>query len=129
MDEYRQKIGTNGDSSTGLMMFDIKKMYPDAPVLIIDKSPEEYESAVEWCSKVYGGDGPNTMAMLHSKLSELKGMRVYQSDIFNKLPEIWAHLIGTPWKDEYADIKKFNIQTNPANIDVSAAMELLHEAV
>ena len=127
--EYQKKINTNGDSSTGLMMFDIKKMYPDAPIVIIEKSNEELQSCIDWCRRTYGIKSAAHIFRLSELLSRVNGLRIKQSEISERLPDIWAHLIGTKWKEEYANIDNINIQCDPYNIDLKAATELFSEAI
>ena len=129
IDEYKKKLGNGGDSSTGLMMFNINTMFPDAPIVIIEKNDIELQHAINWCKETYGFGDSNHIYWLKELLTRVKGLRIKQSEIDERLPEIWAHLIGTKWKEEYALIKELNIQSNPYNIDTESATELLNETI
>jgi len=129
IDAYKRKIGTNGDSSTGLMLFDIHNLYPDAPIVIIEKNNIELQSSINWCHRTYGFESADHIKRLNRLLSRVNGLRIQQSEINQRLPEIWAHLIGTKWKDEYAELKRFNIQCDPFDVDLNAATELMNEAL
>ena len=128
LSEYKKKIGNDGDSSTSLMMFDINKMFPDAPIVVIEKNDIELQRSIKWCKDTYGIDDPAHMFRLNELLTRIDGLRIKQSEIDQRLPEIWDHLIGTKWKDEYAIIKEFNIQSDPYNVDLEAALNLINEA-
>ncbi len=125
--EYHEKIYCCGDSSTGLMLFDLNKEYPDSPVLIIEKTEEEIEKCILWCDLVYGGSSREVILDLNERMKKIEGLRIMQSDVYNKLPEIWSHLIGAIWSDHYALMTNLNIQANPYNIDFNVSGELLNE--
>lgn len=129
IDAYRQKIGTHGDSSTGLMMFDVDKLFPGAPIVIIEKNDIELQSCISWCNNTYQVDSRDHIKRLNGLMATIKGLRIKQRDINQMLPEIWAHLIGTRWKDEYANLTDFNIQSDPYAIDYLSALEIMHEAI
>ena len=128
-DDYKRKIGANGDSSTGLMMFDVHKIYPGAPIVIIEKNNVELKSCIAWCNNTYMADSKNHIKRIKGLMDNIKGLRVKQCEINDRLPEIWEHLIGTPWDDNYANLQNFNIQSDPFNIDIAAALELINEAI
>jgi len=129
IEAYKKKIGTNGDSSTGLMLFDIHTLYPDAPIVIIEKNDIELQSSINWCRRICGSESIDHIKRLNRLLSKVKGLRIQQSEINQRLPEIWAHLIGTPWDDNYANLQDFNIQSNPFDLDLKAASEIMNEAL
>lgn len=113
-----------GDSSTGLTLIDVNKLFPESKVVVIEKSEKELNKCIEWCDRTYGGDSQEELVMMNKKLSKIKGLRVKQSEINNRLEDIWAHLINTKWNDKYKRLADFNIQSNPYNIDLKAAKSL-----
>lgn len=122
--EYQIKIKGCGDSSTGLTVIDIQKLYPESKILIIDKSDEELEKCIAWCDKTYSMDSRAFILEQHEKLSKLNGLRISQSDINNRLKDIWGYLIGTQWNDSYKRLLELNIQVQSTDIDKKAALAL-----
>ena len=110
-EEYKDKLGENkGDSSTGLMLFDMNKEFPDSPKVIIEGSVDK---AIEFTKEVYDVYEPEYFYELKDKLDSIKGLRIKFEDINNSLEQIWEHLIGTPYdKDRGSLLKDMNIQTN-----------------
>jgi len=127
--EYSEKIDGCGDSSTGVFMFGLNKMYPDAPVVIIDKNDEEFERCVSWCNETYGVDSRAEILRQRETLSKVKGLRVNQSDIDLRMQEIFEHLTSCEWQNHYSNIKELNIQSDPFNVDFDAAKRLMNERV
>ncbi len=111
IEEYKDKLGENkGDSSTGLMLFDMNKEFPDSPKVIIEGSVDK---AIEFTKEVYGVYEPEYFYELKDKLDSIKGLRIKFEDINNSLEQIWEHLIGTPYDKERGSLlKDMNIQTN-----------------
>jgi len=122
--EYKDKIGRGGDSSTGLTLIDIHKEFPHAKVVIIEKSDEEFERCVEWCDETYGQSSRKELESMREKLSNFKGLRVQQSEINERLEDVWTHLTSKRWDDKYSILADFNIQANPFNINLQAARNL-----
>lgn len=129
MAEYKNKVEGLGDSSTGLMMIELNKLFPDSPIVIIEKNSKQIDRCIKWCDKTYGANSRDKIHQLNEQMREIKGLRVNQSDINDRLIEIWDHLIGKPWKDSYSIIKDFNIQSDPFNIDVVSAKEFLSDLI
>lgn len=122
--EYQKKLGTDkGDSSTGLMLIDIKELYPEAPVLIIESEPK---NAIDYTYKTYGYYDPTYIYTLQEKMDQIEGMRIHVKDIDSNLPKIWDHLIGTPFNNKRAELlKTLNVQVNdPQDFDKPAAIKL-----
>jgi len=126
LDEYSNKLNNGGDSSTGLMMIKLNKLFPDSPVVIIEKNHEQVKRCIKWCDDTYGGDSRDYIYQLNEQMKEIKGLRINQSDINDRLHEIWRYLIDMPWKETYTILKDFNIQSDPFNIDAKAAKELFN---
>jgi hypothetical protein len=127
LEEYKRKIGDGGDSSTGLMHVDINEMYPDAPVLIIIKTHEEFLRCYDWVQENMGGIPAASLTNMLPSIDKQNGMRIQQSEIFNELPIIWEYLIGTPYKKEYGLIAELDIQRKLETIDYKAAEQLTRE--
>ena len=123
--EYKNKLGkTKGDSCTALMLLNLNKEFPNAPVLIIETG---IERAVEFSKEIYGSDLTNEMKNLKEQMRFLKGLRIQLDDVNDSLEKIWSYLIGTPYDKKRGDLlKNMNIQTtNYLNYDFKAAGELL----
>ena len=117
--EYKEKLGSNrGDSSTGLMLIDVEKEFPDAPILIIEIDPDR---AIDFASS--HGVSPEMVYDMQLRMDYIKGMRVSLSDIDNRLDEIWEYLIGTPFDYDRANLlKSLNVQVQDVfNFDTEAA--------
>ena len=121
MDDYRKKLGSDGDSSTGLMLVDLNKEFPDSPVVIIEKNHVELERCIRWANRTYGTDSKDSILGLKAKMDRVDGLRIPQSFINERLEEIWSHLVDVPWNNRYANIAKINIQVDPYDIDLVAA--------
>lgn len=122
--DYKDKIKGCGDSSTGLMTIDVQKLYPKSKIVIITKNSEQLENCIGWCNEFYNMDSREFMLEQQEKLLKLDGLRINQSDISNRLEDIWSHLIGTEWNDIYKRLVGFNIQVQSIDIDKKAAMAL-----
>lgn len=122
--EYREKLGeNNGDSSTGLMLLDMNKEFPDSPKVIIESDPQR---AVEWAQHSFGYSDPSHVLLLQERMDYIEGLRVKYEDIDDRLEEIWGHLIGTSFDPERAEmLKQLNIQVSDVhNVDEEAAVRL-----
>ena len=125
IEQYKNKLGKNkGDSCTGLMLLNLNKEFPNAPVVIIET---DIERAVEFSKETYGKDLTKEMQIAKEQMKFVKGLRIPLDSINDCLEEIWSYLIGTPYDKERGDLlKKMNIQTkNYFNYDVKKVRELL----
>ena len=124
LEEYKNKLGNNkGDSCTGLMLLNLNKEFPKAPVVIIETNTKR---AIEFSKEMYGKDLTQEMNALKEQMKFIKGLRIELEDVNNSLEEIWAYLIGTSYNKERGNLlKNMNVQTNDFNYDVEAAGELL----
>ena len=128
MQEYRDKIGDCGDSSTGLQQYNINALYPNAPVVIIDKNETEYAECIQWANETFGIDYADEMKRQHDLLAKLEGLHIQQSEINDNLQAIFEHLTNSPWHDYYAELIDVTIQvSNPWNLDFEAANNLYNE--
>ena len=64
------------------------------------------------------------MAMQNT-LNSFDGLVVNQSEINDRLEEIWEYLVSDKWLDSYANLTMFNIQVNSTKIDSEALGRLL----
>ncbi len=124
IDEYKDKIKDCGDSSTGFFVLAGSIITPNAKIVIIEKNKEELFKCIEWCDKVYGVDSKDFILDLNDKLLTLYGLIVKQSEINDRLQDIWEYLVDTPWDDKYSNLVNFNIQVQSADIDKKAAKAL-----
>ena len=125
LEEYWDKLGDGGDSSTGLMMIDIIKHRPDSPVVVIEKSEKELERCIKWCEETYGLDYRDHIYELHDKIRKIEGLHINQSEINSNLERIWSHLVNDKWHKRYSVLKELNIQTMNHSIDETAALNFM----
>jgi len=125
LEEYKKKLGKNkGDSSTGLMLLDMNKEFPNTPKVIIES---DVEKSIEFTKEKYGVYIPDYFYMIEEKLKSIQGLRVKFEDIDKSLDKIWEYLIGTPYnKDRGTLLSTMNIQTNNYfDYDVESLRRLL----
>jgi hypothetical protein len=125
IDEYKEKLAYNGDSNTGMMLFNMNALFPDSPKVIIERDPKY---AIDYCYKTYGSYDPQLIYVLKEGLDKIDGLRIRYDDIDNRLQEIWEYLIGDGYNKQRANLlKKLNIQVqDPHDIDIEAASKLLN---
>lgn len=123
--DYLAKIDGCGDSTTGFIHCP-ESVYAKAPVLVIEKSVEEFEYCIEWCNRTFMIDSRVHILSQREKLMSIRGLRVNQEDIDRNLPSIFEHLTGKEWRDQYSNISKFNISSPESNIDYSAMNRFLN---
>lgn len=124
--DYKVKLGNQGDSGTGMMLFDMNTLFPDAPMVIIENNPKK---AIEFCRRTYSFYNPSLIYRLRDKLDKIEGLRIPFDDIDKRLPEIWSHLIGDGFDKRRADmLVKFRVEVmDPFDIDQVAASTLFNE--
>lgn len=128
IEQYEDKIKNCGDSSTGLLSLGVD-FIKDSKVVVILKSDEELEKCIEWCNSEYGFDGCRDFILdEHEALKNLNGLHIQQSEIDDKLKEIWQYLVDDEWLDRYGNLTKFNISVQSTKIDVEA-LKALHESL
>jgi len=127
MTDYVLKLGDGGDSSTGLTLIDINAMFPGSPVVIIDKTDDEFEKCVKWCDKTYNMNSRESLMNQRESLEYIDGLRINQSDIDDRLEEIFTYLTGCEYKPYYSNMRRLNIQCDPFDIDFKAADIFLNE--
>lgn len=102
--EYKNKLGPDkGDSSTGLMLLNMKEEFPGCPIVIIEN---DLRKSAHYAYKTYGYYDINFIEYLNDCLNNVDGLRVKYDDIDQRLPEIWEHLIGTEYDSERAELLK-----------------------
>jgi len=122
--EYRDKMIECGDSTTGFSY--IEGAYIGRPTVIIEKTAKEYNRCVEWCNGFIGEDVSRMMGMDRDRLYAIDGLRVMQSDINDRLEDIFTYLTGCEYKPQYALLTKLNIQADTSLMDVNAMAELIN---
>ena len=122
MDEYRIKVNGCGDSTTALPF--LKGELAGRKVVVIRKDKKELQRCIDWTNSEFGGDNEQAILDLDLELSLIDGLTINQSDIDNRLKEIWAHLVDDHWHDKYLEISKMNIQVQNTAIDSAAAKNL-----
>jgi hypothetical protein len=126
--EYKDKLGDCGDSTTGIHLFGVNKLFSGAPVVVIEKSKSELQECFDWCFNTYGTD-KKLMQTQYDQLMNVSGMRVKQEDITVKMDEIFEHLTGCEFKAIYRNLADLNIQSYPDRIDFKAASKVMNEAI
>lgn len=121
LDEYKEKIKGCGDCTTAIDI--VEKLKPEK-VVIIEKDDEELKRCIEWCNSEYNIDSKSMVESLNRRLSNISGLRVKQSEIGNKLKEIWEYLVDSEWDESCKDLLKFNIQVKDSKINEEAAISL-----
>lgn len=123
MDEYKEKIGDDGDSCTGLVMLDIDRYFPDAKKVIIDTS---IDKAVKFGLDAYGVDMTDMMKQAKNKLDNTDGLHINLDDMNNRLRDIWEYITDKPFNEKRANLlTKLNIQVNNVfDIDVESMLNL-----
>ena len=128
-DEYIDKVGGCGDSTTGFFAIDYDSLYKSSNKVIIEKSNDELERCINWCDSTYLTNSREEILKQNDLLMGMKGLRVSQSDIDSKLPLIFEYLTGLEWNERYSIMKKLNIQSDPYDIDTEAAKRLFSAGV
>ena len=103
-------------------------MIGDSKVVVILKTKEELDQCVEWCNKTYKVDSESFILELNDLLLKTKGLHVKQSEINDRLEDIWTYLVKDKWNDKYKNLVDFNIQVKSTGIDEEAA-ETLYESI
>ena len=124
IDEYKAKIGDYGDSSTMFGVIDVNTLFPRAPVVIIEKNAIELSRCIKWCNETFNTDMADQVLQQSNKLMDITGMRVRQSEIDDKLQDIFEFLTDCEWREEYKNMKSLNIQADHRDIDIPALKAL-----
>lgn len=117
--EYMAKMQGFGDSTTAFSHCP-ESLYKNGRVVIIEKTSSEFDRCVEWCSQAFNVNSRLILENMRDELMAIKGMRVLQSDIDDKLPDIFEYLTGSRWQKKYGCMKWLNIQADPSMIDYGA---------
>lgn len=121
--EYKDKVSGCGDSTTAFNY--MGDLYCGHPTVIIEKNDIEFERCINWCKQSFGVDVRQAMAEQRENLHSIDGMRVMQSEIDSRLPEIFEHLTGGEFLPHYADLSRLSITSNINNIDIESMRELI----
>jgi len=122
--EYEDKIKGLGDCTTAFDLPNIDEVTSGAKVVIIEKNQDELNRCIEWSDQEYSIDSKDMLVELNSKLKNVTGLKVRQSEINDRLQDIWEYLVDIPWHDKYKDLIEFNIQVQSTAIDEEAARNL-----
>lgn len=99
-----------GNSDSVLPLTSFRQMFPDAPLVVIERPIEQ----VLWSMKQLKLDGPGAVevaALTYAKLEGLGGFRVQFDAIDDDLPDICFH-IGVEYDQrKHQLLRKMNIQT------------------
>lgn len=125
--EYKEKIAGCGDSSTGLLSLGVD-VVSKSKVVVIIKNKKEIEDCISWCDKSYNVDSRSFILDLQNKLLNVDGLIVKQSEINDRLKDIWCYLTDAQWDDKYKRLAELNIQAKSTAIDKEAAI-LLYESI
>ena len=105
--EYMDKL-SSGDSSSGLMYFPLRKFFPNAPLVIVERDLDDVANSLQSINlltdSVYQG-----LKITQRLLNKMDGYRV---DFYNlDVRGIWEYLIGTEFDRKRAeDFEMRNIQ-------------------
>lgn len=124
LEEYKNKIGNHGDSSTGLMLLDVNKVFPERRILIIESDPSD---SIEFMEREYGVSDKSWIYYLKERLDKIEGVRIHKDDIDKNLSLIWDYLTEKPYDRLRGEmLKGLNIQTFQ-KMDISSAQEFLSD--
>jgi hypothetical protein len=129
VEEYKAKLGYNkGDSSTGAMLLDLDKHFPDAKKVIIES---DINRAIEYSEELTGNPNEDWMMHTQARLYQLKGLRVEFDYINDSLKAIWEYLTDTEYDENRANmLLKLNIQVqDPYSHDLEAAKGISNEFI
>ena len=106
--EYKNKVKNSGDCSTALVLFDMKKLFPNSRIVVIHNT---IDSAVNFYNRVYGKDTTKLLKIMKQSLFSVKGLHIDFEDIDNRLEDIWQYLKKQPFDSSRAErLKLLNIQ-------------------
>lgn len=117
--DYVDKIGTNGDSNTGLMFFDFEPYFKDSKIIVIDS---DIDKSIKFAKKVFKEDISDAMAIAKASLDKIKGLHIKYEEINDRLDAIWSYVSDKPMNKKRAEnLTKLNIQVNdPFDLDIFA---------
>lgn len=124
IEEYRKKIGSNGDAGTGLMLLDLDRLFPESPRVIIESDPKK---AIAFAKKAYGIDSPEWFYYLRNRLDAMGGLRIHVDEINDNLERIWSLVSREPYNRERGELlKRLRVETlDVHDIDREAMNALL----
>jgi hypothetical protein len=127
LEEYKNKLTPGrGDSNTGLGLFDVKRLFSDFNIVVIDSEPEK---AIQFSKDVFGVMVEEQILMLKENLDAIDGLHISLEEINDNLREIWEYVTDIPFHEERAELlKTFNIQSqHPENMDFDAAQDFIND--
>ena len=127
IEEYKDKIGNDGDSNTCMMMFDLKSHFPDRKILIIESDPKRAE---QYILENLGFDGSDWVNKAVDQMDSLGGLRVHFENINKRLRQIWEYLSDDPYNEKRGDmIKNLNVQSNIQDMNIESARYIAREVL
>ena len=110
-----------GNSDCGLIISDFMEKYPTAPLVVIHRQPERVRESLQ----NIGLEVPLLNLVAYAdRLKELPGLHIQYDDINERLPEIHAHCVGTPFDPDWAReaietvVKQNEIITDPVSVGI-----------
>jgi hypothetical protein len=124
MEEYKSKTLEKADSNTGLMLFDIRRHFPDTKIIIIDGTVED---SVKYGLDTYGLDVTSAMIEGKKRLDALDGLHIKFEDINERLQDMWEYVYDTPYDKTRSDeLVKLDIQMRDVHsMDIDAMNALI----
>ncbi len=126
VDDYRAKLGHNGDSTTGaLLLPDVNQFFPERKIIIIEPTKDSYQRCVDFCHQNFGVS--DQVKEAYEKLMGIDGMKVKFDEIDSRLGEMWKHVTDKPFSADRANLlSSMQIQTKSVdNYDIESLALLL----
>ncbi len=126
IDEYRNKVNGCGDSTTGFPF--LKGEMENKKIVIIKKNNEQIEDCIKWSDETFGIDSRELVGEMNNQLNDIDGLVVFQSEIDDRLRDIWEFLVDDTWDNRYSNLSKLNVQAISHDIDEDA-LKALYETM
>lgn len=122
LSEYENKIKNCGDSTTGFLY--LSNFIKNKKTVIIKKNNQELQQCISWCDSTYNIDSACFIKNMNEKINQIDGLVINQSEIDDKLTDIWTYLVNDEWKDIYSKLVKMNIRVAQTQINADSVKEL-----
>jgi hypothetical protein len=123
-EDYLGKL-VNGDSSSLLVFFPLRRYFPDSPLVIVERDVDDIIESLKNI-KIFNNASIPILKTMQKRLAGMDGLRV----AFNNLDfeEIWDYLIGEGFDENRAkEFNMKNIQKVNRNPDRQALKHFLGE--
>jgi hypothetical protein len=129
LDEYKLKLAfdNTGDANTGLVMFDIKKLFPDFKIVVIDSEPER---SIEFSKDVLNLYIEHEILLMKQRLDDTEGLHVSLEELNMHLRGIWDYVSDCkPFDGRRADMLiNLDVQIrDPRSMDLDAAQDFIND--